>query len=142
VAFALLDVDTTSKAPVGFSSAGLNTSVTTNMKAVAQQAQTGFGTILGATKDAAIEAAKVDPKVVAAANAAGQAAYVKVLTAGGSQADAAAAAKAAGTAVVTPQRQAQRLQQLRVVIMAAWFHHSVLQQRVHSSSNTKLMHSI
>ncbi|AXI02682.1 alpha/beta hydrolase family protein [Aquirhabdus parva] len=101
VAFALLDVDTTSKAPVGFSSAGLNTSVTTNMKAVAQQAQTGFGTILGATKDAAIEAAKVDPKVVAAANAAGQAAYVKVLTAGGSQADAAAAAKAAGTAVVT-----------------------------------------
>ncbi len=102
VAFGLLDVDaTTPTAALGFSSAGLGTTVTNNIKTAALQAQAGFAAAFGSTRDTAVTATKADPKVLAGANDAGQAAYVKVLGAGGTQADAAAAANAAGVAFVT-----------------------------------------
>jgi hypothetical protein len=101
VAFALLDVDATNAAKVGFSSAGLSAAVKTSITTASTQLMGIFGQGLQATVNAAVTATKSDATVLAAANAAGTAAAKAVLTSGGTPSDAQAAAIAAGTAYVT-----------------------------------------
>jgi alpha/beta superfamily hydrolase len=101
VTFALLDVDATNAAKVGFSSAGLTTAVKDTMTTVSTQLMGVFSASLQATANAAATAAQSDPTVLAGANTAATAAATAVLTSGGTPAAANAAATSAATAYVT-----------------------------------------
>jgi len=83
VAYALLDVDATSAGKVGFSSAGLSTTVKGVMTAASTSLMSAFGSNLQTTAVTA-----------AIGTADGHAAYVSTLMGGGTQAEAAAAAVA------------------------------------------------